>query len=132
MGTMPLPYEEYTIEELEAESVRLKLGPFPPDMTAAEIRVERIAIKQAIADKADVGFLSQRLRMDISGLSPATVRELLEESRKTPPRPGDVVVTPETGVFTQSTEAPEVGAASPPSDTPPPSDSTPANDGETS
>ena len=80
-------YQTMTVEELEAELLELKTQ----KLAITERQRELQAIRR---DKLDLLYLSQRLGIDADGITPEQARSLLEIARQ--PKPGDVVVTPDT------------------------------------
>lgn len=80
----PDPHD-MTVEELEAVLLDLKTQ----KLAITERQRELQAIRR---DKLDIYYLSQRLGIDASGITPEQAKNLLEVARQ--PRPGDVVVTP--------------------------------------
>lgn len=85
-------YEAMTVDELDALSVDLKRQIEP-------IRDQRRAAKAVRDRKVTLEALARRLGVDVSGITPEQARTLLELAAQTPPREGDVVVTPGPGVL---------------------------------
>jgi hypothetical protein len=96
-------FESMTVDELDAYSVELKTQ-------INELRDTRREAKAVRDDKVLLQHLADRLRIDVTGISPEQAKALLELAKQTPPREGDVVVTPEPGHFDVSATTPEVEA----------------------
>lgn len=94
-------YKAMSVEELEAELLHLKAQ----KLAITDRQRELQAIRR---DKLDLYYLSQRLGVDVAGLTPDEARGLLAIARK--PREGDVVVTAETAVLTADTASAEVAS----------------------
>lgn len=93
--------EAMTIDELDAESVRLKRLIEP-------LRDERRALKAVRDRKVRIEALARKLGIDVDGISPEDADALLRIAGETPPRPGDVVVAPAPGQLDMGAVAPEV------------------------
>lgn len=87
-------YEDYSVDELEERSLRLKA-----EMEA--LRSERQIIAGVRNRKLTLDKLARKLGTDTAHLSDEEARALLAIANK--PKPGDITVTPETAVLTAET-----------------------------
>lgn len=97
----PRDPESLTIDELDAASVRLK-----GDIES--LRDQRRALKQIRDRKVTLDSLARRLGIDVDGITPEQAQTLIDLANGTPPREGDVVVSPGPGDLNAATGTPEV------------------------
>lgn len=92
---------DLTVAELDAKSVELK-------HQIEALRDERRALKQIRDRKVTLESLGRLLKIDVDGLTPEQAQNLIDIANTTPPRPGDVVVSPGPGDLSAETGTPEV------------------------
>jgi hypothetical protein len=94
-------YEAMTIDELDEFSVTLK-------GRIEAIRDERRDAKVVRDRKVTLAALAQKLGIDVAGLTPEQAAHLLDIAKQTPPKPGDVVVTPDPAALARTSQTSEV------------------------
>ena len=74
------------------------------------IREEQLAAHAVYTRKLQLASLAQKLGVPVDGITPEQAAALLAIANQTPPKPGDVVVTPGHAVLTAEGQTSEVSS----------------------
>lgn len=99
---MTLPdFEAMTIDELIEFKLERK-------RQIQALREESLAAHAVYTRKLQLEALARKLGVDVSGITPEQAAALLAIANQTPPKPGDVVVTPDHTVLPLAGQTAEV------------------------